>query len=89
MTEALSHQVRAKANALAPFLSKTRRHLHAHPELSFEEHETMAFVCAQLDDAGIAYRAGIAGTGIVVDIEGNGPGPVVALRGDMDALPIE
>ena len=66
-----------------------RRHLHAHPELSFQETETSAFVCKQLDALGIAYTAGHVGTGIVAHIYGKDPqSKVIALRGDMDALPI-
>ncbi len=67
-----------------------RRHLHAHPELSMQEHETSEFIAQQLDAMGIAYERGIAGTGIVALIPGNkGRGKVVALRADMDALPID
>ena len=66
-----------------------RRHLHAHPELSFQETETSAFVCKQLDALGIAYTAGHVVTGIVAHIYGKDPqSKVIALRGDMDALPI-
>jgi amidohydrolase len=49
----------------------------------------MRFVCSKLEEHGISYRSGVAGTGIVADIQGAGPGPVLALRGDMDALPIQ
>ena len=66
-----------------------RRHLHAHPELSFEETQTCAYICAQLDAVGIAYTKGYVNTGIVAHIYGKAPeSKVVALRGDMDALPI-
>ena len=65
-----------------------RHHLHAHPELSFEEHTTSAFIAARLKEWGIPHRVGVAGTGIVVDIQGADSGPCIALRGDMDALPI-
>ncbi len=66
-----------------------RRHLHAHPELSFEEFETSAFICQKLDEWGIGYKKGYVETGIVAHIEGRNPSKrVVALRGDMDALPI-
>ncbi|PST84730.1 amidohydrolase [Pedobacter yulinensis] len=64
-----------------------RRHLHANPELSFHEHETSAFIKAQLDRWGIPYTA-CADTGVVGLITGAGTGPVIALRADMDALPI-
>ncbi len=65
-----------------------RRHLHAHPELSFEEHNTAAFVVEQLDKLAIPYTR-MANTGIVALIKGSLPSDkVVALRADMDALPI-
>ena len=65
-----------------------RRHLHAHPELSFEEYETSAFVKSKLDELGISYQ-NMADTGIVALITGSKPSDsVVALRTDMDALPI-
>ncbi|MFM6975532.1 MAG: M20 family metallopeptidase [Sphingobacteriaceae bacterium] len=68
---------------------ETRRHLHAHPELSFHEQETAAFVAAQLDKLGISYQP-MANTGLVAIIKGDKPSDeVVALRADMDALPIE
>lgn len=71
-------------------VKEIRRHLHRHPELSFEEHNTAAFLVEQLRAAGIeAFTTGIAGTGIVGTIKGELPGnKVIALRGDMDALPI-
>lgn len=67
-----------------------REHLHAHPELSFKEFETSTFVEAQLRSFGIHQIEKKAGTGFVVLIEGKNPSKrVVALRADMDALPIE
>lgn len=65
-----------------------RRHLHANPELSFEEYETSAFVKAKLDELGISYQS-MADTGVVALIKGaKSSDAVVALRADMDALPI-
>ncbi|WP_295939284.1 M20 family metallopeptidase [uncultured Alistipes sp.] len=68
-----------------------RRHLHEHPELSFKEHGTAAFISAQLTALGIEHRP-IAGTGILARIEGNGKADpkrrAVVLRADIDALPI-
>lgn len=66
-----------------------RRHLHANPELSFKEYETSKYVSSRLDEWGISYQAGFVETGIVAHVEGKNPSSkVVALRGDMDALPI-
>ena len=66
-----------------------RRHLHSYPELSFEEHETSAFVKQQLDTMGISWSA-VANTGILATITGSlASDQVVALRADMDALPIQ
>jgi amidohydrolase len=68
---------------------RCRRHLHTYPELSFEEFETSAFIKSQLDEIGIFWKP-VAGTGIVAMIEGkSSSGNVVALRADMDALPIQ
>jgi amidohydrolase len=67
-----------------------RRHLHAHPELSYEEFNTSKFVAAQLSSFGIEPQEGIATTGIVALIKGKNPEKKsVALRADMDALPIQ
>ena len=66
-----------------------RRHLHRHPELEFGCHETAAFVAARLREIGVdEIHEGIATTGIVAIIEGQGEGPTIGLRADMDALPI-
>lgn len=65
-----------------------RRHIHANPELSFQEYQTSAFVASKLDELGIPYSK-MADTGIVALIEGKKPSEkVIALRADMDALPI-
>jgi len=66
-----------------------RRTLHQHPELAFEERETAQRVAQFLERLGIQCRTGYAKTGIVAVLEGAKPGPTVALRADMDALPID
>ena len=66
-----------------------RRHLHAHPELSFQEHATGAYIAERLVALGIEVRKGIAGTGVIGVVKGASPGKVVCLRADIDALPIQ
>jgi amidohydrolase len=67
-----------------------RRHLHMHPELAFDCHETAAYIVDRLREIGVdEIHEGIAKTGIVALIKGQGAGPVIGLRADMDALPIE
>lgn len=67
-----------------------RRHLHQIPELMFECHQTAAFVVERLRDFGITeIHQGIATTGIVAIIDGQGEGPTIGLRADMDALPMQ
>ncbi|WP_374646726.1 M20 aminoacylase family protein [Tabrizicola sp.] len=67
-----------------------RRHLHMHPELAFDCRETAAFIVARLREIGVdEIHEGIAQTGIVALIRGRAEGPVIGLRADMDALPIE
>lgn len=66
-----------------------RRHLHAHPELSFEEFNTSDFIASRLKEFGIPFKQGMVKTGIVGLIEGRAPSKkIIALRADMDALPI-
>lgn len=65
-----------------------RRHIHQNPELSNREFETAAMVAAHLESLGIEVTTGVAHTGVVGILEGGRPGPVVALRADMDALPV-
>jgi len=71
-------------------ITAIRHHFHQHPELSFEESSTSAFIQAELTKLGIPFKAGYAGTGIVATLKGGLPGGrVIALRADMDALPID
>ncbi|TWF92848.1 amidohydrolase [Saccharopolyspora dendranthemae] len=65
-----------------------RRHLHAHPELSRAEHRTTAFLVDELGRAGLTPRMLPTGTGLTCDIEGTSAGPTIALRADIDALPL-
>jgi amidohydrolase len=73
-----------------PDMVEWRRHLHRHPELSFREERTSAWIAERLRAIGCdEVRAGVGGTGVVAVIRGAKPGPVVALRADIDALPIQ
>ena len=74
-----------------PEMLEARRHLHQHPELSFQEQETADYLCKWLDQWGISYQRNIAGHGIFAKITGSRPGKnrIIALRADMDALPIQ
>ena len=80
-------QIRAKAKAYHPALVEIRSHLHAHPELSYQEYETADFVEAQLRAAGIETKR-MADTGVIGMVEGAEGGKTIALRADLDALPI-
>jgi amidohydrolase len=70
------------------FVQEVRRHLHANPELSFQERETSAYIQSALKSMKIPFKTGYAGYGITAMI-GRTSGKIVALRGDMDALPIQ
>jgi amidohydrolase len=84
----LIDKIRKEVAALLPAVIKYRRHLHAHPELSFNEYQTSAFIKNRLDASGIPWKP-MADTGVVALIAGDLPSQkVIALRADMDALPI-
>ncbi len=90
LTNTLINQVKSLADQYHPEVVGIRHHLHAYPELSFQEYQTSEYVQQRLGEMGIPFRAGIAGTGVVAMIKGERPGgKVIALRADMDALPIE
>lgn len=66
-----------------------RRHMHEHPELSYQEVKTGKYICSKLDEWGIEYQYPIADNGSIAILKGNGAGPIRALRADFDALPIQ
>lgn len=80
--------VAAAAEALRPTLVAERRDFHEHPELSNREVRTAKVVAERLRALGLEVRTGVAGNGVVALLKGGKPGPVVAYRADMDALPI-
>ncbi len=76
----------SNANAILPRLVEIRRRLHQYPELGFQEHQTADYIAGLLASLGLKPRTGVGKTGVVADM---GAGrPIVALRADMDALPI-
>ena len=84
--------VKTDIDRLAAGIEKTvvgwRRDFHEHPELSNREFRTAEIVAEHLRELGIEVRTGVAHTGVVGVLRGGKPGPVVALRADMDALPV-
>lgn len=84
----IKHEIQQLAKEFFAEIADIRRHLHRNPELSFEEYNTSAFVKAVLDKIGIPYTS-MANTGVVALLKGDLPSDkVIALRADMDALPI-
>jgi amidohydrolase len=77
-----------RAEGLGRRLSKIRRQIHMHPELAYQEKRTSALVAKTLRQLGIEVKTGVAKTGVVGVLRGGASGKTVALRGDMDALPI-
>ena len=77
-----------RAVAVQEYMVAARRAIHRHPELGFEEHATARLIAHRLRDLGLEVRTGIGGTGVLAVLRGAIAGPTVALRADMDALPI-
>jgi len=88
-SDSLATDVAAATAAINPRLIEWRRHLHQNPELGFAEVKTAAYVAEQLTAMGLDVRTGVGKTGVVAVLRGGLPGShVVALRSDMDALPV-
>jgi amidohydrolase len=84
----LEKKIQALTDKLTPELIAIREDIHSHPELGFQETRTSGIVADYFRKLGLEVRAGYAKTGILGILKGGKPGPVVAMRGDMDALPI-
>lgn len=86
----MKERIQELAHQYHPNSIEQRRYLHQHPELSFEEVQTGQYIAARLKEMGIEHQHGVAGNGVVALIKGRNPKKkVVALRADMDALPIQ
>lgn len=81
-------RIKDLAQQFAPRLIEIRRHIHAHPELSGQEYQTAAYVAGVLSSCGIIVQEGIGKTGVIGELVGGTDDRLVALRTDMDALPI-
>ncbi len=79
----------AKAKAILPKVIEWRRNIHQNPELGNREFKTMELIAAHLKKLGLDVKTNVAKTGVVAILKGGKPGPVVALRADIDALPIK
>jgi len=80
--------IREKADAIFGWLVEIRRDLHEHPEIGLQETRTSALVAEKLEQLGLEVKTAIGGTGLTGLLEGGAPGRVIAVRADMDALPI-
>jgi len=79
----------AEAKRIEPEIINTRRAVHQHPELAYHEEATAKLVAARLESLGIRVKRGVGGTGVLGTLKGGKKGRVVALRADMDGLPIQ
>src|SRR5690625_1897610 len=85
----MTEEILSKAGEIEEEIIEIRRHLHQHPELSNYEYDTSKFIQKKLKAYGIYYETGFAKTGVLGIIKGGKPGKTVALRADIDALPIQ
>ncbi|MES2649951.1 MAG: amidohydrolase, partial [Bacteroidota bacterium] len=88
ISQAIPGQILALIESEKLKIIQLRREFHQHPELSNREFKTSAKVAAYLKSLGLEVKTGIATNGVVAILKGGKPGPVVALRADMDALPV-
>lgn len=88
MAQDLTKAIAAQTDTLLPHVIEWRRYLHQHPELSDQEIHTAEYVVERLQQLGMDIHTEVGGHGVVAILQGKKPGPVVALRADMDALPV-
>ena len=82
-------QIRSEIQALKNTIISTRRDIHQHPELAFDEHRTSKLVAERLESFGIEIQTGVGKTGVVGTLKGKNDGKTIAFRADMDALPLQ
>ena len=82
-------QIRSEIHAIKDIIVSTRRDIHQHPELAFDEHRTSKLVAERLESFGIEIQTGVGKTGVVGTLKGKNDGKTIAFRADMDALPLQ
>ena len=82
-------QIRPEIESLKDLIISTRRDIHQHPELAFDEHRTSKLVAERLKSLGIEVQTGVGKTGVIGTLKGGNDGRTIALRADMDALPMQ
>ena len=82
-------QIRSEIHAIKDIIVSTRRDIHQHPELAFDEHRTSKLVAERLKSFGIDIQTGVGKTGVVGTLKGKNDGKTIAFRADMDALPMQ
>lgn len=82
-------KIKRKAEEFNNWLIEVRRDFHSHPELGQEEYRTMQKICEYLDEMKIKYKSQVFKTGVIADIEGKDKNYTIAIRADIDALPIQ
>ena len=85
----MSIHIRPEIKALEDTIISTRRDIHQHPELAFDEHRTSKLVADRLESMGLEVQRGVGKTGVVGTLQSKGKGKTIALRADMDALPMQ
>ncbi len=85
----MSIHIRSEIKALEDTIISTRRDIHQHPELAFNEHRTSKLVADRLESMGLEVQRGVGKTGVVGSLQSKGKGKTIALRADMDALPMQ
>lgn len=85
----LLEEIKSLSEEYSGEVIEARRHLHENPELSYQEYNTVRFVAGKLESFGVSFKEGVAATGLIAEIKGTNPEKKsIALRADMDALPI-
>ena len=82
-------QIRPEIQTIKDIIVSTRRDIHQHPELAFDEHRTSKLVAERLESFGIEIQTGVGKTGVVGTLKGKNDGKTIAFRADMDALPLQ